>query len=86
MNRSQRCRTVSKLRMDKSDRNVVPLLKELVVLNRTQRKYGEPEVPDVPQLHLKRDKVYSFRVNQPSVLINTSTTLNTSTALNFSLG
>jgi len=64
---------------------MMPLLKQLVELNKAQRNYGLPPVPDVQQLVLSRRKVHTFRVTQPVPLINTSTTLNTSGALSFTL-
>lgn len=61
------------------------MLRELVVSNRQQERFGLPTVPDVAEMMLRRDDVKTFRVNLTTQVITTSTTVPTAGAYSFTL-
>jgi hypothetical protein len=58
----------------------------LVDLQRTQIHGSIPVVRDIPRLHLKRQKVYTFSRGFPSSTVSAPTAVDTLAALNFTLG
>jgi len=61
------------------------LLAQIRDLQAVQTKGRTPDVPDIPRLFLKRNKVYSFSRAYVSTQISASTTVDTLGALNFQL-
>lgn len=63
----------------------VDLLKQIRDLQLVQTKGRTPDVPDIPRIQLRRNKVYSFSRTYLAGQIVASTTVDTLGALNFQL-
>jgi len=61
-------------------------LKSIVQMQEVQVRGTEPQVPDVPRLILKRNKVYTVSQATQLSVITTSTTVDTAIGYSFNLG
>jgi len=69
----------------KPDTKTEMMLKELVESGKQQQLRPVPEVPDVPRIRLKRNKVYTFEISTNRANFTTSTSIETDTSYYFQL-